>query len=138
MVLDFLFGYSINRSPLAPAVPIEGSDTVQGLRTLERLRASNLLNNDNPRTSGRAASASKPSRRSKYQRFKGPFIEHMTIEDLKRDPKPWKVFAINGDDAQLHDAYNIPASLDILFERFEVRCGPTVHFDAPPFSKNFN
>lgn len=117
-----VFGHTLERSPLAPSVPLDGSDTVAGLRTLERLRASNLLPpNNGPSTSSRAppTESAWASRRRKYQRFKGPFIEHLTVDDMKKNPKPWNQFTINGENGRLQDAYNVPATLDILAERFE-------------------
>lgn len=132
-----VFGHSLHRSSLSPSVPLDGSDTVAGLRTLERLHIANLYQTNNtPRASTSSTHAtpqqrtarsanneqhsSWTSRRKHYQRFKGPFIEQLSTDDLKRDPKPWKLFGVNGDNGSVNDAYTLPASLDILAERFEV------------------
>jgi hypothetical protein len=117
----FFRGHSLGRSPLAPTVPLEGSDTVQGLRTLERMRIANLLTPNGASGSGRGAGATPaPSRRRNYQRFKGPFIDHMGIEDFKRDPQPWTRFLRNGEKDRWQDVYNVPASVDVLAERVDV------------------
>lgn len=110
-----LGSWMLRRSPLAAAVPLEGSDTVPGLRTLERLRSSNLLDTGSSARS-RGAQAPRPSRRSNYQRFKGPFIEQMSTDDLQKTPKPWKQFLGDGNQG-----FNLPASVDVLSERTEVR-----------------
>ena len=121
-------GWRLHRSPLAPSVPLEGSETVQGLRTLERLRAASLLS-DGSSTSGggptaagaaRNAAPPAPSRRRRYQRYKGPFIEHLSTDDLKKDPRPWSQFSGRSEEATF--SFSIPASLDFLCERLDENC----------------
>jgi len=114
----------LHRSPLAPSVPLEGTETVEGLRNLERLRSASLLQqsfnsgrNNNDRNNGQTY-----SRRRRYQRFKGPYVEQLALEDLKKDPRPWKQFTGIQENGALAQSYTIPANLDVLCERVEV-CG---------------
>jgi hypothetical protein len=116
-----LGGWTLRRSPLAAAVPLEGTDTVPGLRTLERLRAANLLNNGDASGAGRGAQPPRASRRQSYQRFKGPYIEQMTTQELQKDPKPWKLFLGDAEQGLSAQGFNVPASVDVLSERTEVR-----------------
>lgn len=117
-----LGGWTLRRSPLAPSVPLEGSETVQGLRTLERLRSASLLERERANSSrGAAAVEASQNRRRRYQRFKGPFLEQMTTDDFKKAPHPWKQFVGLGDEGLMLKGYNVPASVDILCERIEVR-----------------
>lgn len=121
-----LFGdWRLQRSPLAPSVPLDGTDTVQGLQTLERLRAARLLPNNatgGPPNGTRQAPPAPPSRRRRYQRYKGPYLEQLAIDDLKKDPRPWAQFTgvPAGDGGPLGSSYTVPASLDLLCERMEV------------------
>ena len=126
-----LFGeWRLARSPLAPSVPLDGTDTVQGLQTLERLRAARLLAPNGgaggaPTRGRQAAQAAPPSRRRRYQRYKGPYLEQLALDDLKKDPRPWSQFSGvgAGDGAPValaHGSYTVPASLDLLCERMEV------------------
>lgn len=117
--------WNLQRNPLVPSVPLEGSDTVQGLRTLERLRAAELLSVEgtyrNSRHDRDKIRSSRP-RRSRYQRYKGPFIEFLGAEDLTREGKPWKEFG--GQMTSKRNGtrfFDVPASLDLLSERIDVR-----------------
>lgn len=99
---------------------------VQGLRNLERMRLAELLQEPTPATfaSGRTANSSAPSGggwRRRFQRYRGPFIEQLAVDDLKADPKPWAVFWRGSQAGGWADAYNLPASLDVLHERTEVK-----------------
>jgi hypothetical protein len=116
-----MWGHTLQRSPLQPAVPLEGSDTVQGLSTLARLRAANLLPpaGGAPR-GGAAAAAAAGGRRRRYQRFRGPFVEQATLDDLRAAPRPWTQFWGSADaGGGLGGAYNVPASADALAERVD-------------------
>ena len=121
-----MMGWLLRRSPLSSGVPLEGTDTVQGLRTLERMRMAELLQEPSPATfaSGRGGNGAAPSSggwRRRFQRYRGPFIEQLAVEDLKANPKPWAVFWRGSEGGRWADAYNLPASLDVLHERTEVR-----------------
>jgi len=128
--------WNLRRSPLAPGVPLEGTETVDGLRQLERLRAASLLNNGNRNAGGAGGQAAAPAqnRRRRYQRYKGPFLEQLSVDDLKKNPRPWSQFSgitnITAPNAgagagAIHrisiQGYTFPASLDLLCERIEVR-----------------
>jgi hypothetical protein len=126
--------WNLHRSPLAPGVPLEGTDTVEGLRQLERLRAASLLNNGNRNATGAGGQAAPPvqHRRRRYQRYKGPFLEQLSVDDLKKYPRPWSQFsgitnvttpaAGGGSIYRISvQGYTFPASLDLLCERIEVR-----------------
>lgn len=99
---------------------------VQGLRNLERMRLAELLQEPTPATfaSGRAGSGGGWRRR--FQRYRGPFIEQLAVEDLKADPKPWAVFWRGSEAGRWAAAYSLPASLDVLHERTEVRAAACV------------
>lgn len=118
-------GHSFKRSPLSLSVPLDGSDTVRGLRTLER---ETLLNSDavQPAAEQQHARPVAAGRRH-YQRYKGPFIEQLTLEDLQAEPKPWKAFLGSST------SYNVPASVAVLMERMEV--GMTVCGSLPAMSQ---
>lgn len=118
--------WNLVRNPLVPSVPLEGSDTVQGLRTLERLRAAELLSSVHGReNSGSSAGGKKRSRRSRYRRYKGPFIEYLGVEDLKGDGKPWKEFGGQQTGrGETSRCFDVSASLDLLAERVDVRDCP--------------
>ena len=136
-----LNGWTLQRNPLAPGVPLEGTDTVEGLRTLERLRAASLLNGAGNLNGAAAAPGRQPAppaaynRRRRYQRYKGPFLEQLSVDDLKKDPRPWSQFSgittntnapPNGGGGNNNltrisiQGYSFPASLDLLCERIEV------------------
>jgi len=101
-----------------PSVPLEGSDTVQGLQTIDRLRAAELL--DTSATQGRQVQK-KRSRRSKYTRYRGPFIEYLAVDDFKEDAKPWKQFFSAQDSVHHADGrgFDVPISIDALAERMD-------------------
>ncbi|KAG7674060.1 hypothetical protein NADE_004252 [Nannochloris sp. 'desiccata'] len=125
--------WNLHRSPLAPGVPLDGTDTVEGLRQLERLRAASLLNSSNRNAGGQAAPPAQ-HRRRRYQRYKGPFLEQLSVDDLKNDPRPWSQFSGipsitapagggggggGGIIRSSLQGYTFPASLDLLCERIE-------------------
>lgn len=126
-MFEFPPSWRLRRSPLAPSVPLEGSETVQGLRTLERLLTANLLNGTadgdgrgGARNGGASSGHELSSRRRRYQRYKGPYLEQLTVDDLKKDPKPWKQFAPVEGWRWTTLEYSIPATLDLMCERIEV------------------
>lgn len=109
-----------------PSVPLDGTDSVQGLRTLERLRAADLLdtlqNKSKYKSDANIGDRHRTARRRRYQRYKGPFVEYSTLEDLKRDPRPWKDFSGHNASGRGDDRYfDVPACLDLLAERIDVR-----------------
>jgi len=119
-------GWHLDRSPLAPSVPLEGSDTVQGLQAIERLRAAELLEGRKQQNVGKSRSSNIEEsrvrgRRAQYRRYKGPFLEYLSFDDLKRDPRRWSEFF--GTDNPLsrgESNISVPASLDLLAERIDV------------------
>jgi hypothetical protein len=119
--------WHLDRSPLAPSVPLEGSDTDQGLQAIERSQTVERLEGRKHQGKGKHGSLSNEtwregSRRARYRRYKGPFLEYLSIGDLKRDPRRWSEF-FGADDALSRGKCNIsiPASLDLLAERIDVR-----------------
>lgn len=118
--------WHLDRSPLAPSVPLEGSDTVDGLQAIERLRTVERLDGRKHQGKGNNGSLNNETwregcRRARYRRYKGPFLEYLSIDDLKRDPRRWSEFF--GDDNALSRRkcnISIPASLDLLAERIDV------------------
>lgn len=116
--------WHLMRSPLAPGVPLEGTDTVAGLRMLERQRLSQLLSSVDPggdggrggaAAGGPAAAAAGGGWRRSFQRYRGPFIEHLTTEDLKAAPKSWGVFwkgSERGDWTQVRRAWRATGLID--------------------------
>lgn len=96
-----LFNYGFKRTPFAIAVPLAGTDSVMGLRQLERL------------------AHRRPSMRTRYRRFQGPFLEYLTLEDMTRTPRDWRQFW-NCDPKNMRlSSYSIPGSADALSERIE-------------------
>jgi hypothetical protein len=124
-MFDVLRGWTLTRSPLAPSVPLDGTETVEGLRSLERLHLAALLNDQQAALGtsyGRRNSRAAQSRRRRYQRFKGPFVEQLTLDDLRRDPRPWQEFIGKpraSSEGSVFNSCNVAASLDLLCERFE-------------------
>jgi hypothetical protein len=108
--------HALSRSPLSPSVPLDGSETVPGLRALERL---SLVDGDaaHPVAAHHHGPVVDTGRRH-YKRYKGPFLEQLTLEDVQAPPKPWGVFV--GGPA----TYRVPASMAVLQERLEVRWWP--------------
>jgi hypothetical protein len=106
---------------MAPGVPLEGSDTVQGLRTLERLRRFELLQAPEGPDGGGGSGG---GWRRAFLRYKGPFVEQLTADDLQQAPKSWRLFWRGTEHGQAAQAYNLPASLEVLVERTEVGGGP--------------
>ena len=105
---------------MAPGVPLEGSDTVEGLRTLERRH----------RVGAVPPEGAALCRRAAYARYRGPYLEQLPVDEFKRDPRPWSLFLRNGEQGRLANAYNVPPSLSALCERLEVRpqaCGGAAH-----------
>ncbi|GMH33857.1 hypothetical protein BSKO_01691 [Bryopsis sp. KO-2023] len=94
-----LFEPPLQRTPLSAAVPLDGTEHQMGLRQLERL---------NRQT---------PGVRTRYRRYKGPFIEYLTVEDLKKEAREWNDFLHCSKSAL--DCYTVPGSVDALVERLE-------------------
>ena len=126
-------GWSLRRSPLAPSVPLEGSDTVEGLLSLERMAANSFIDGPSVLSRGRsqrisvgAGASGTEHRRKRYRRFRGPYVEQLTLEDLNKQPRSWKAFVgmeeNDGDGRrgmERKHGYSVPANLDLLSERME-------------------
>eukprot|EP00887_Chlorella_sp_A99_P003351 scaffold26.g3351.t1 len=106
-------GFFLARSPLAPSVPLEGSDTVAGLRPLERARLEEAA--ALPAAAGGRGGG---WRRHAFQRYKGRSVEQLTLEELQAVPKPWRTFWC-GERGAWQQAYTVPASVEVLEERVE-------------------
>lgn len=109
-----IFSKLINRSPMAATVPLDGTETVEGLRSLERKQLSRLLE-----PGGDGFWANYQKRRRHYRLFKGPNVENLTLDDLQKQPRPWTDFLHTEDKSTFYNAYNIPANVNILQERIE-------------------
>ncbi|KAK9813247.1 hypothetical protein WJX72_011400 [[Myrmecia] bisecta] len=104
------------KSPLAPNVPLEGSDTVLGLRQLERQR---LAEASPFRTlAPDRLFQSNPGRRN-YTRYKGPFLEETRLDSLRAPPRPWPQFLHHGANSSVIVAYNVPEDVRMLCERLD-------------------
>jgi hypothetical protein len=97
----FRRGHQFPASPLAAAVPLDGSDTVPGLRQLERTV---------PAEAQRAAF-------HRSRRYGGPHLEQLTTDHLTAAPKPWKEFFEGASGWS--GAYVVPASWFDLWDRAE-------------------
>lgn len=102
-LFDNANNHSLARSPLALAVPLEGTEKEIGLKQIQRHLSR------------------RPSIRSQYKRFKGPFFESLTIEDVKRGPKNWQEFlhAAPKDVKMNLTTYSVPGSIESLTERVD-------------------
>lgn len=58
--------------------------------------------------------------RAGYERYRGPYLHQLTVEDLRKAKPLWQEFFYNGDStAGWQDAYNAPEHLGMLQERME-------------------
>lgn len=105
--------HSLRRSPLSPSVPLDGTETVRGLLALEKHHLLESFSDQNSQPMPREQLFR--SGRRYYQRYRGPFVEDITVDDLKRSPKPWNLFFGDGSGA-----YNVPCDTSVLQERMEV------------------
>jgi hypothetical protein len=114
--------WNLFRNPMLASVGLEGTDTVPGLKTLDRLRAAHLLE-ANHAASSRAPTTKPTNRRKSYKRYKGPFIEFLGVDEFQRDPKSWPEFAGTTTTAAVAPTatrtFDVPGSLDALFERID-------------------
>jgi len=110
--------WNLFRNPMLASVGLEGTDTVQGLKTIDRLRAAQLLDHGAPSS---RTPKTKPASRRSYRRYKGPFIEFLGVDEFQRDPKAWADFFGTTPTAAATAArtFDVPGSLDALFERFD-------------------
>lgn len=100
MVL-FRRGHEMPASPLLSAVPLDGTDTVVGLRVLEQT----------------VPALAQRQSFSETRRYRGPYLEHLTTDHITAPPKPWKEF-FEGQDGW-KGAYNVPQDWHRLFDRAE-------------------
>lgn len=93
----FRRGHQLAASPLAAAVPLDGSETVPGLRQLERtLPAAEF---------------------ARCRRYRGPHLDQLTVDHLTAAPRPWREF-FEGQ-AGWGGAYSVPPSWATLWDRAE-------------------
>lgn len=104
------------RSPLSPCVPLDGTESVMGLQTLNRLQRAGI----DPFQPNPPSDAAERTRRPRaYQRYRGPYLDQLTVEDIKRPAAPWKQFFYNGEHGKWSESYNVPEDLAMLQERME-------------------
>jgi len=89
-------------SPLSAAVPLEGTDTVLGLRALEQ---------SVPAAAARQSFAQR-------RRYRGPYLEHVTLEQCRAPPKPWREL-LERPGGGWRGAYSVPPDWDTVFDRAE-------------------
>ncbi len=105
-----LFQPAFARSPLLPTVPLDGTQTVTGLRELERQSRLQALQ---PPAPPQQAAASGASRRGRYC---GPHVWEQSLDALRAPPRDWERFLHGG---ALRAAYNVPDSMAMLGERLD-------------------
>lgn len=55
-----------------------------------------------------------------YERYQGPYLHQLTVDDLRKTKPTWQQFFYNGTSAAgWQDAYNVPEHLGMLQERME-------------------
>ena len=104
--------HSFQVTPLSHSVPLDGSEAVLGLRQLQRHQDGQKL----ARALEPAGQAS-TSGRTESARYKGPFIDQLTLDDLARPPRPWAQFFTGGPAGPWTAAYNVPEHTAMLRER---------------------
>lgn len=93
-------------SPLLSSVPLNGTDTVTGLRELER--STRLRHKLRPH-----ADHVQHAQRRRYQ---GPHVWELPVDALQAPAVSWERFLHGG---RLRHAYSIPASTDMLVDRLD-------------------
>ncbi|KAK9802738.1 hypothetical protein WJX73_005182 [Symbiochloris irregularis] len=113
-----LFGWrnhAFRRSALSSSVPLDGSETVVGLRQWNRhLRGKDLndyLQNNLAGLQGLG--------RTGYRHYKGPYLDQLSRQDLQHLPVPWLLSLCGGDLRTWAQAYNLPEHSAMLQERLE-------------------
>uniref|UniRef100_A0A061SNT6 Uncharacterized protein n=1 Tax=Tetraselmis sp. GSL018 TaxID=582737 RepID=A0A061SNT6_9CHLO len=98
-----LFGraYELRATPLSSAVPLEGTDTIPGLRILEQTVPASFQRNCFERV----------------RRYRGPYLQQLTTDHLKAEPKPWRTF-FEGTEGW-SGSYCIPSDWFSLTDRAE-------------------
>ncbi len=102
---------ALRRSPMALAVPLDGTESIAGLRHLE---AASIKNHQKI----------PPAQQRQY---KGKSILFITMDDVQQPPKPWRAF-FGGPDPhhQRHaPSYTIPRTIAFLLDRAEAN---VVHY----------
>ncbi|BDA51413.1 hypothetical protein COCOBI_18-2910 [Coccomyxa sp. Obi] len=103
-------GHHFQRSPLSQVVPLEGSETVLGLRQIDSLSRSENLKRSLGITGGL---------RQQYARYRRPFLHQLTTDNLRQPPKGWLQFACATRRETDGVAYNLPQHVAMLCERME-------------------
>ena len=123
---------SFSSSPLCPAVPLDGSDTVLGLRDLDRHNRATKEAEALAELAKQASSMqqrSQPQGRTQQKRYQGPYIHQLTLQDLRRQPQDWQQFvgveSHAGPCSSWAASFNVPEHLTMLAERLEENL---VHF----------
>ncbi|KAK9822459.1 hypothetical protein WJX81_003625 [Elliptochloris bilobata] len=107
-----MFRHEFRRTPLSAAVPLEGSDTVVGLRELEHQQRRETLQSIFGAVSGDGAAKGRTA-------YKGPRLAELRLEDLRRRERPWQVFLHGGEGTAWSAAYNLPEHVAHLCARCE-------------------
>eukprot|EP00884_Botryococcus_braunii_P022888 jgi/Botrbrau1/9283/Bobra.0111s0010.1 len=102
--------HDFRASPLSLGVPLDGTETVVGLRQLDLHYRTHHINT---RLEAR-------SRTLGYERYRGPYLHQLTAEDLRKRKPSWSEFFCSGNGSSgWREAYNAPEHLGMLQERME-------------------
>lgn len=108
-------GHRFRKSSLSNSVPLDGSETVPGLRQLDRSRRSQDLHSFlETNLSGLQGLG-----REGYQRYKGPYLDTLEWKDWKQASVDWSLALCGGSRKQWQLAYNVPEHAAMLQERIE-------------------
>lgn len=131
---------SFSASPLCPSVPLDGSETVLGLRDLDKhhraTKEAEALAERSKQTSS-VQQRSRPQSRSQHRRYQGPYIHQLTLQDLRRQPQDWQHFigmeSHSGPCTSWAASFNVPEHVNMLAERLEENL---IHFLVSTLSAN--
>ena len=117
---------SFSSSPLCPSVPLDGTDTVLGLRALDNYqRASEQAEAvaGLAKHPGSVQRIQQPQKRIQYHHYKGPYLEQLTPQHLRKQPQDWQLFigmeSQTGARTSWAANFNVPENLAMLGERLE-------------------